>query len=309
MASRKIEDLHPLMQPIARKFLEQADSILGDKQAFITDGYRSFEEQTKLYAQGRTAPGSIVTNAKAGQSPHNFGLAIDVAFRGDGTTQAIYSLDLYKKLVPLATSLSLTWGGSWSGFHDNPHFEMNDWIKISKGYIPLPLPTKSVISETSDKGIDMQTAELLKKYGLKTVEELDAKIVENMGTTWGKEPSKDEENQGGFLGSARRDVTVLSKQLAAQKGLVTQANTTISGLQDQLAQKPVSKSMAMNGTDWQKWANDTLIFLGPAILTQAAALKDIIPTQAAWGVWALFALNTVTNWLRKFISGAPQSGK
>ncbi|BBP87504.1 hypothetical protein BsIDN1_11220 [Bacillus safensis] len=43
----------------------------------ITSGYRSFAEQNKLYSQGRTAPGKIVTNAKGGQSNHNYGLAID----------------------------------------------------------------------------------------------------------------------------------------------------------------------------------------------------------------------------------------
>jgi peptidoglycan L-alanyl-D-glutamate endopeptidase CwlK len=33
--------------------------------------YRSREEQDKLYAQGRTTPGAIVTRAKGGQSAHN----------------------------------------------------------------------------------------------------------------------------------------------------------------------------------------------------------------------------------------------
>ncbi|MFJ5622021.1 M15 family metallopeptidase [Peribacillus loiseleuriae] len=43
----------------------------------IPDGYRSIAEQDKLYAQGRTAPGKVVTNAKGGQSNHNYGLAVD----------------------------------------------------------------------------------------------------------------------------------------------------------------------------------------------------------------------------------------
>ena len=88
MASRKIKDLHSLLQPIAREFIERADTILGSDQAFITDGYRSRAEQTKLYAQGRTSLGKIVTYAKAGQSPHNYGLAFDIAFRKDGTNDA-----------------------------------------------------------------------------------------------------------------------------------------------------------------------------------------------------------------------------
>ena len=34
----------------------------------ITDGFRSHEEQTRIYNQGRSTKGNIVTNAKAGES-------------------------------------------------------------------------------------------------------------------------------------------------------------------------------------------------------------------------------------------------
>jgi len=46
----------------------------------ITSAFRSIAEQDALYAQGRTKPGSIVTNAKGGQSLHNYGVAFDVCF-------------------------------------------------------------------------------------------------------------------------------------------------------------------------------------------------------------------------------------
>lgn len=42
-----------------------------------SSGFRSFEEQTKLFNQGRTTPGNIVTNTRAGYSNHNFGLPVD----------------------------------------------------------------------------------------------------------------------------------------------------------------------------------------------------------------------------------------
>ena len=38
---------------------------------------RSFPEQANLYAKGRTQSGDIVTNARAGQSAHNYGCATD----------------------------------------------------------------------------------------------------------------------------------------------------------------------------------------------------------------------------------------
>jgi peptidoglycan L-alanyl-D-glutamate endopeptidase CwlK len=42
-------------------------------------GRRTMEEQTALYSLGRSAPGRIVTKAKAGESYHNYGLAFDWA--------------------------------------------------------------------------------------------------------------------------------------------------------------------------------------------------------------------------------------
>jgi peptidoglycan L-alanyl-D-glutamate endopeptidase CwlK len=40
-------------------------------------GYRSNEDQEKLYKQGRSVKGNKLTNARAGQSFHNYGRAID----------------------------------------------------------------------------------------------------------------------------------------------------------------------------------------------------------------------------------------
>lgn len=44
-----------------------------------TRGYDTYGAQMALWAQGRTKPGPVVTNAKGGQSQHNFGLAVDFA--------------------------------------------------------------------------------------------------------------------------------------------------------------------------------------------------------------------------------------
>lgn len=44
----------------------------------VISGYRSHKEQAAIYAQGRTKPGKRVTNARAGFSAHNWGIAVDV---------------------------------------------------------------------------------------------------------------------------------------------------------------------------------------------------------------------------------------
>jgi LAS superfamily LD-carboxypeptidase LdcB len=72
----------------AVQYLISAAEYLG-MDAQIISGYRSWDEQTALYAIGRTpaeiahrvakhGTGGAVTDAWAGQSPHNYGLAIDV---------------------------------------------------------------------------------------------------------------------------------------------------------------------------------------------------------------------------------------
>lgn len=69
MPSRKLEDLHPTLQPIVGKFLERCEAA--GLNILITCTYRSSAEQDALYAQGRTKPGAKVTHARGGQSRHN----------------------------------------------------------------------------------------------------------------------------------------------------------------------------------------------------------------------------------------------
>lgn len=88
----------------------------------VTQGFRSVAEQNRLYAQGRTRPGKIVTNARGGQSNHNKGTAVDVAFVVGG--EVTWSEPLYAKLGPWAAAVGLNWGGNWKHFKDKPHLEL-----------------------------------------------------------------------------------------------------------------------------------------------------------------------------------------
>lgn len=132
MASRSIEDLHPDLQPLCRQFLAQADEQGID--VLITCTYRSNAEQTALYAQGRTAPGRIVTNAKAGQSAHNFTLdgkpaakAFDVVPLVDGKPQWDARHPAWQDLGKIGTKLGLNWyGAPGARFPEFPHFELKE---------------------------------------------------------------------------------------------------------------------------------------------------------------------------------------
>lgn len=55
---------------------------------FVTEGWRSWARQAYLYAKGRRTSGPKVTDAQPGTSKHEFGLAVDVAFRKAGDIYA-----------------------------------------------------------------------------------------------------------------------------------------------------------------------------------------------------------------------------
>jgi len=119
-----IATLLPAAQRAARALLAAAnDGRLGAGIVVkIICGTRTYAEQTALYAQGRTAPGPIVTDAPAGYSNHNFGIAFDVGIFNGG----VYLEDspLYAKVGALGCVQGLTWGGDWPSFPDEPHFQL-----------------------------------------------------------------------------------------------------------------------------------------------------------------------------------------
>ena len=119
--NRRIETLHPSIIGKVKEFIIRAEKELGIKLR-ITAGLRTWKEQADLYAKGRTAPGKVVTWAKAGQSYHNYGLAFDVVEIKDG--KALWNNPNWEKIGRLGESIGFVWGGRWKGKTDKPHFEM-----------------------------------------------------------------------------------------------------------------------------------------------------------------------------------------
>lgn len=130
MASRSIEDLHPLLLPICKEFLAKCEAAGLD--ILITCTYRSNAEQTTLYAQGRTGPGRIVTNARAGQSTHNFMLngkraakAFDIVPLVAGKAVWDGHHPDWQQAGDIGMSLGLKWYGAPDAkFKELPHFEL-----------------------------------------------------------------------------------------------------------------------------------------------------------------------------------------
>ncbi len=119
-SEKVIATLLPEVQPIARALIQKS-SEMGINIKIIS-GLRTYEEQDALYAQGRTTPGNIVTNARGGHSNHNFGIAFDVGvFEGN---KYLPESTKYKAVGALGMDLGLEWGGNWKSIVDQPHFQL-----------------------------------------------------------------------------------------------------------------------------------------------------------------------------------------
>jgi len=125
MASRRIEDLHPYLANAYKKAVAEFEKAYPlSAQPFITSTYRSKEEQDALYAQGKKDPKKKVTNAKGGQSLHNYlpSFAFDIAFVKDkGVID--WNPKLFKDFAAIiCRDPNMEWGGNWKAFKDTPHF-------------------------------------------------------------------------------------------------------------------------------------------------------------------------------------------
>jgi peptidoglycan L-alanyl-D-glutamate endopeptidase CwlK len=86
----------------------------------ITAGYRSQAEQDKLYDQGRTRPGPVVTWSRA--SKHTEGRAFDLTVKGLTPNQV--PRQVWYAIGEVGEALGLKWGGRWRSKKDMPHFEL-----------------------------------------------------------------------------------------------------------------------------------------------------------------------------------------
>lgn len=128
----------------------------------VIEGLRTMKKQLELYLQGRNCnyrdlgwsvntslekkpqylkknsfvvdKTKVLTSAFAGQSAHNYGLAVDICIRSVGIPKSNLTLykgepvtlkELYTKigLLAWAKKCGLEWGGDWSDLKDYSHFE------------------------------------------------------------------------------------------------------------------------------------------------------------------------------------------
>lgn len=143
---QRIETLHPAVKTEVLKMYEEICTVLEGKDSLCRFAYtlRTFKEQDELYALGRTKLYDKngkrlgkVTNAKGGQSFHNYGLAFDIVLlvnkdNKPGLESASWDIKTdfdkdgksdWVEVVNVAKKYGWEWGGDWKSFKDYPHFQ------------------------------------------------------------------------------------------------------------------------------------------------------------------------------------------
>ncbi|WP_428668145.1 M15 family metallopeptidase [Runella sp.] len=131
--SRSLNDLHPTLVAVWQKAEAQwTVQYPNDPVPFLTYTNRPNEEQAALYASGRTVKGRILTNAKPGESPHNYlpSYAFDIAFKKGKALD--WRPVLFERFADIAEKISneVLWGGRFKSIVDRPHFELKNWKQL-----------------------------------------------------------------------------------------------------------------------------------------------------------------------------------
>ena len=120
--------LAPDVRELAKMHLSRCAE--GGVDLLVVQAARGMEEQASLYAQGRTMPGSVVTNARPGYSWHNFGRAYDVAVVEAG--KPVWDSPGYDKAGEVGGALGLVWGGGFRKVKgDLGHFEYHPGLTLA----------------------------------------------------------------------------------------------------------------------------------------------------------------------------------
>ncbi|CAB4122187.1 D-alanyl-D-alanine carboxypeptidase [uncultured Caudovirales phage] len=136
--SRSLDELHPKVKVLCESFIAKCKEQNID--VLITSTYRDAESQNALYALGRTVIGSnpkpskpfgdIVTNARAGQSFHNWRVAFDFVPLIHG--KAVWNdIKLFTQCGEIAESVGLEWAGRWKSFTETAHCQFTGGLRLA----------------------------------------------------------------------------------------------------------------------------------------------------------------------------------
>jgi peptidoglycan L-alanyl-D-glutamate endopeptidase CwlK len=130
ISSRNLDDLIPEAKRRVEKFI----SLCKDNgiDLLVTSTYRDMESQEALYSQGRTTGGKVVTNARAGESFHNYRCAVDVVPLSNGKPVWNGTDPIWAKVGKLGKDAGLEWAGDWRTFKELAHFQYTSGLTIAQ---------------------------------------------------------------------------------------------------------------------------------------------------------------------------------
>ncbi len=137
----------------------------------VTDTVRDTEYQAQLYAQGRTKPGSIVTNS-AVPTFHKAGIGLAFDFCKNVKGHEYDDAAFFERAAAIAKRIGFSWGGDWKSFPDRPHLQWDDGgaytsADIRAGRIAPPMPIyeedEDMTQETFNAHMDAYLAQLAKQ--------------------------------------------------------------------------------------------------------------------------------------------------
>jgi peptidoglycan LD-endopeptidase CwlK len=143
ISQSRLTGLHPVL--IERLINLDSQLTANSIEMRISQALRSWAYQAGLYAQGRTAPGVIVTDAEPGQSWHNYGFAVDIVPLVNGVCDWNDSGPIWQKIYSLLPGCGFFSGKDYSSrFKDPDHIQLSD--------IPES-PTAEDIQDLKDAGM------------------------------------------------------------------------------------------------------------------------------------------------------------
>lgn len=129
MADRNLFHLQPPVYIAAKNALEECEA--NGLDTLVTCTMRTRAEQAQLYAQGRTASGNVVTNAKPGESYHEYGVALDLYPVVHGKINFDGLAPEWHKIADIFKKHGFEWGYEWKHFKEMPHFQMTGGHPLS----------------------------------------------------------------------------------------------------------------------------------------------------------------------------------
>ena len=121
-SEKRLQQIHPALAAAVRAMI--ADLSAKGLLVEVVQGMRTFAEQDELYAKGRTKPGEIVTQARGGESNHNYGLAVDLCPFTNDKPDWNAPTSAWAAIGAAAEKHGLEWGGQWKKFIDKPHVQL-----------------------------------------------------------------------------------------------------------------------------------------------------------------------------------------